>query len=153
MKTDRQLRDRIIGLMSTATGKRLALVARCAEAIIGNGRKCKVNSVQLVGDIVEPIRINETANSRVATLRICTRERSYKDPERTFDSYHTIKAWGHHADAAEGAQVGDKAVVLGQLRYNTFETDSGKKTVAEVNAQNLAIIQTGGPTNGAGAGF
>ena len=102
------------------------------------------NQVSLVGNIVRtPVSKRVSDKAVVTTFRLASTPRRF-DPStsewRNLDSlYLTVSCWNKLAErVATCLQGGDPVVVSGRLRMRTYEVEGQKRTVYEVDAQNVA---------------
>jgi single-strand DNA-binding protein len=118
------------------------------------------NQISLVGNIVrDPVIRKVSDKATVTTFRLASTPRRF-DPStsewRNLDSvYLTVSCWNKLAErVANCLKGGDPVVVSGRLRMRTYEIEGQKRTVHEVDAQQVApdlnrisveLVRTGRP--------
>lgn len=102
------------------------------------------NQVTLVGNIVrDPVLKRVSEKAVVTTFRLASTPRRFDAATsewRNLDSiYLTVSCWNRLAERVEAClQGGDPVVVSGRLRMRSYEADGQKRTVYEIEAQQVA---------------
>jgi single-strand DNA-binding protein len=99
-------------------------------------------NVSLVGNLVDAPEVRFTANgAAVANLRLAVTPRikdgdTWKDGETSF---YRVVAWRQLAEhAGDSLSKGDRVLVIGQLRMNSWENAEGeKRTTIEIVADEI----------------
>jgi single-strand DNA-binding protein len=102
------------------------------------------NQISLVGNIVrDPVLKRVSDKAVVATFRLASTPRRFDSASSEWvnlDSlYLTVNCWNRLAERVTGClKGGDPVVVFGRLRMRTYEVEGQKRTVYEVDAQQVA---------------
>ena len=102
------------------------------------------NQLSIAGNIVRDPEIRRLAdNKAVASFRLASTARRYDatlQDWRNLDSlFITVNCWNRLAERVhECLKGGDPVSVSGRLRMRTYEVDGGKRTVYEIDAQQVA---------------
>jgi single-strand DNA-binding protein len=99
------------------------------------------STVTLFGNLVDDVRLRETATTRVASFRIAMNDRWFdKRAERWAErtTYINVSAWRQLAEnLAASLNKGQPVVVVGRLRQREFERDGQRVTTYEVDADHV----------------
>jgi single-strand DNA-binding protein len=99
------------------------------------------STVTLFGNLVDDVRLRETATTRVASFRIAMNDRWFdKRVERWAErtTYINVSAWRQLAEnLAASLHKGQPVVVVGRLRQREFERDGQRITTYEVDADHV----------------
>ncbi|MDX6243604.1 MAG: single-strand DNA-binding protein [Frankiales bacterium] len=102
------------------------------------------NQISIVGNIVrDPALKRVSDKALVTTFRLASTPRRFDSTASEWvnlDSlYLTVNCWNKLAERVAGClKGGDPVVVCGRLRMRTYEVDGQKRTVYEVDAQQVA---------------
>jgi len=103
-----------------------------------------MNKVQLIGNIGNDIEVkNLSDDKKVVNFSLATNEKwGEGDNEKTETDWHNIVAWGKVALAVGNYTKGDFVEVVGNLKYDTWEDETGvKRTKAYVRCYKIAKIE------------
>lgn len=104
-----------------------------------------LNRIALIGHVVrDPEQKTVAKGSSLTAFTIAT-NRVWTDPatksKKEAVDFHPITAWGRIGDvAAQYLKKGNKVYIEGRLQHRTFEGQAGKRTTAEVIAENLILL-------------
>lgn len=104
-----------------------------------------LNRITIIGHVVrDPEQKKLDKGSSLTTFAIAT-NRIWKDPssqeKKEAVEFHPVTAWGRIGDvAAQYLKKGHKVYVEGRLAHRTFESKTGKRTTAEIVAENLILL-------------
>lgn len=99
----------------------------------------------LVGNAVEDVTLRFTPGGQaVASFRVASTPRTYDKQSNTWRDgeplFLTVNAWRQMAEnAAESITKGCRVVVYGVLKSRSYEKDGVKRTVFEVEAEDIAV--------------
>lgn len=104
-----------------------------------------LNRITIIGHVVRDPETKAAGKSgtltafTVATNRVWT-DRETKAKKEAVD-FHPVAAWGRLGEVAgQYLKKGCKVYVEGRLNHRTFEGTTGKRTTAEVVAENLILL-------------
>lgn len=101
-----------------------------------------MNHVSLVGNLTADPTLRYTQSGKVVcsfTLAVSHRARHNGAWQDVTDGFFNVTAWNSLADnVAKSLAKGARSLVSGKLIQRTFETDDGKRTVVEVQANHVA---------------
>lgn len=95
------------------------------------------NVVVLEGGLTRDPEIREAGKSQVASFGIACSRRipdgkgGYKDAAA---AYFEVSAWAWMAERVMALSKGDQVIVVGELRFDTWEKDGQKRNSVKVNA-------------------
>lgn len=96
------------------------------------------STVTLFGNLVDDVRLRETASARVANFRIAMNDRWFDKRTESWNertTYINVSAWRQLGEnLAASLQKGQPVVVVGRLRQREFEKDGQRVTLHEVDA-------------------
>lgn len=99
----------------------------------------------LIGNAVEDVTLRFTpGGAAVASFRIASTPRTFDKTTNTWKDgeplFLTVNAWRQMAEnAAESITKGCRVVVYGVLKSRSYEKDGTKRTVFEVEAEDIAV--------------
>ncbi|MBK5227618.1 MAG: single-stranded DNA-binding protein, partial [Actinobacteria bacterium] len=100
-----------------------------------------MNQVVLVGNLTDDPALRYTQSGKAVanfTLAVSHRSRHNGQWQDVTDGFFTVTCWDTLADnVAASFKKGSRAIVAGKLIQRTFETEGGKRTVVEVQAQHV----------------
>jgi len=100
--------------------------------------------ITFVGNVVEEVDLRFTpSGAAVAKLRVASTPRTYnKDTSTWVDgeaTFLTVNVWRQQAEqVAESILKGMRVVIVGVLKSRTYEKDGQKRTVFEIEAEDIA---------------
>lgn len=101
-----------------------------------------MNQVTLVGNLTDDPVLRYTQSGKAVanlTLAVSHRSRHNGEWQDVTDGFFAVTCWNSLADnVAASLKKGSRALVAGKLIQRTFETEDGKRTVVEVQAQHVA---------------
>lgn len=101
--------------------------------------------INLVGNVVDEVQMRFTpSGAAVANFRIASTPRKFnRDTNAWVDEeplFLTVNVWRQQAEqVVESITKGTRVVVIGQLKMRTYEKDGQKRTVFEVEAEEIAV--------------
>ena len=104
------------------------------------------NHVTLVGNLVKNPEIKKVGKKSKANFTIAVERYMGKDQEAAVD-YFNIISWGKLAEViGEYLQKGKKVLVDGRIQIRSYNTESEKRWITEVIAENIKFLtpQTSG---------
>ena len=111
-----------------------------------------LNRVLLQGRLTaDPELKTVGSDTSIATFRIAV-DRDYKDKEtgKREADFVTVNAWRSSADfVAKYFSKGDSIIIDGHLKYRSWESENGKRSALDVEADNVYF--GGSKSNGAGS--
>lgn len=101
------------------------------------------NQVVLEGGVTRDPEIREAGKSQVANFGVA-QSRSWKDKEtgewkQSEPNYVEVQAWGPLAEKVMQLTKGDKVILVGELKFDTWEKDGTKRSKLTVTAQGVGI--------------
>ncbi|BEP15030.1 hypothetical protein acdb102_33410 [Acidothermaceae bacterium B102] len=102
------------------------------------------NQFSIAGNMVrDPVLKTVAGGKSVLSFRLASTPRRFDQASnewRNLDSlYLTVNCWHRLAErVAESLKAGDPLIVTGRLRMRTYEVESERRTVYEVDAQHVA---------------
>ncbi|MGH2753479.1 MAG: single-stranded DNA-binding protein [Actinomycetota bacterium] len=101
-----------------------------------------MNHVSIVGNLAADPELRYTQSGKaVANFTVAVSHRTKKDGEWTdvTDGFFNVTAWSSLADnVAKSLRKGARVLVTGKLIQRTFETEEGKRSVVEIQANHVA---------------
>jgi single-strand DNA-binding protein len=122
------------------------------EEILTNYRRVEnmrsLNEIAILGNVGGDPTVRETSAGSVAEFSVATSEK-WATGERT--DWHRVVAWGKLADIVQNyVKKGGQVYVKGSMRYEEYEKDGVKRTVAKINARDIILLggrgESGQPT-------
>jgi single-strand DNA-binding protein len=111
------------------------------------------NSVRLIGNLGNDIKLRDTANGVVGTVNIATKER-WHDKETglltTHVEWHRLVFWNGLAEnTAKYMGKGSRIAVVGRLRTRKWDKDEITYTVTEIHVDEVEFLSAKptGPAN------
>lgn len=106
-----------------------------------------LNVVTIVGRLTaDPEMRATTSGTSIASLRLAftsSRKNSSTGEWEDESNYIGVTVFGNHGEAiARYASKGTKVAVKGRLRYREWETDNGKRSVIEVVADRVYLLDS-----------
>jgi single-strand DNA-binding protein len=103
-----------------------------------------LNSLQIVGNLTRDAELKYTPNGMaVAKLSIAV-NRSYKNKSDQWvdeTSFFDVEAWAKLAERLNGVQKGQRVLVVGSLKQETWEKDGDKQSKVKIIADSVELIQ------------
>lgn len=111
-----------------------------------------LNRVTLFGNLGADPELRVTPNGgAVLKMRMATTE-SYKDKDgnrQEATEWHRVNIWGKRAEAlAKFLTKGDRVLVEGKIKTDTYEKDGEKRYSTEIVASNIVLAGGGKPKGG-----
>ena len=111
------------------------------------------NKVMLIGNLGKNVELKHTqSGAEVANFSLAT-SRRYKDSagnQQSVTQWHNIAVWGKMAGVCnQYLQKGSKVFIEGEIEYQSWDSDSGKKSKTIINARNVTFLDKA--TSGGGA--
>lgn len=104
-----------------------------------------LNRITLIGHVVRDPQNRKfekgtaVTSFTIATNRVWTNKETKAKQEAV--EFHPVAAWGRIGEvAAQFIRKGTKVYIEGRLQHRTFEGKTGKRTTAEVVAENLILL-------------
>jgi single-strand DNA-binding protein len=100
--------------------------------------------INLVGNVVDEVELRFTpSGAAVAKFRVASTPRKFDKTTNTWVDeeplFLTVNVWRQQAEqVAESVTKGMRVVVIGQLKQRSYEKDGQKRTVYEVEAEEIA---------------
>lgn len=101
--------------------------------------------INLVGNVVDEVQMRFTpSGAAVANFRVASTPRKFNRDTNTWVDeealFLTVNVWRQQAEqVAESVTKGMRVVVIGQLKQRSYEKDGQKRTVYEVEAEEIAV--------------
>lgn len=101
--------------------------------------------INLVGNVVDEVELRFTpSGAAVAKFRVASTPRKFnRDTNAWVDEeplFLTVNVWRQQAEqVAESVTKGMRVVVIGQLKQRSYEKDGQKRTVYEVEAEEITV--------------
>ncbi len=120
-----------------------------------------MNDVYLMGNLTrDPVRKDLQRGGVVVDFSIAINSFGKKDGERVeYTDYFNCEVWGKTAEFVDQyCQKGDKVLIKGSLKQETWEVDGAKRSAVKVRVDNLQKLngpkrdREEGETVGAGVG-
>lgn len=117
-----------------------------------------MNTITLVGHLGQAPEITTVGEGRhVAKLSLAT-TRSWKNAAGNIEEqtqWHRVVVWGGWVDAIREAEKGSKVMVVGEMKYSSYDGKDGEKVyTAEVHAFQCGLMvksnRSGAATSGWG---
>ncbi len=87
-----------------------------------------MNEITIIGYLGADAEVRQTTTGQVVTLRVATSERwtdaNGREQERT--DWHRVVAFGRQGEIAASLAKGNRVLVVGQVRYQSWEDRDGK---------------------------
>lgn len=101
------------------------------------------NLTVLEGGVTRDPEIKQVGNSQVATFGLA-HSRSWKDKEtgewrKSDPNFFEVQAWGPYAERVMQLTKGDQVIVIGEMKFGSWEEDGKKRSNLKVNAQTVGI--------------
>ena len=98
-----------------------------------------MNKAIVTGYITKDIELRHTKSGKAVCEFNIGVSRDFKNEQGNYDSdFITIQLWGNKAETtASYCKKGDKIGVIGSIRYETYETDAGKRSKTYIFAENV----------------
>ncbi len=107
------------------------------------------NKVELLGHLGSDPEIKTTESGRrVARLSVATNETYLNTKgEKVIDTqWHTVIAWGKHAEFSENLKKGAEVLVEGKLQYGQYTDKEGiKRYTTEIQVQTIGVPEKSFP--------
>lgn len=102
-----------------------------------------MNKVILAGHLGQDPEVRKAGNSSVTTFSIATSEK-WKDAEgqlKKRTDWHNIEAWGKRGAVIEQYfKKGDKILIEGKIKVDTYEKDGQKRTAVKINLTEFHFV-------------
>ena len=96
-----------------------------------------INTVTIMGDIAYPPELRQTSNGKpVCSLNVVTIE---KRKDKEFKTFHKCSVWGTMAERCSSLQVGDRVVLQGTLKTDSWEDKDTKKKVYQTKIDTFHV--------------
>jgi single-strand DNA-binding protein len=97
-----------------------------------------LNEIAILGNVGGDPTVRETSAGSVAEFSVATSEK-WATGERT--DWHRVVAWGKLAEIVQSyVKKGGQIFVKGSMRYEEYEKDGVKRTVAKINARDIILL-------------
>lgn len=102
-----------------------------------------LNSLQIVGNLTKDAELKYIANGMAVCKMSIAVNRSFKKNDAWQDetSFFDVEAWGKLAERLSGVSKGQRVLVIGSLKQESWEKDGVKQSKVKIVADSVELIQ------------